>query len=161
MTMHIDIDQNDYALMRKAFKEGANCRVSESAYSVGSIVATIERKIVSSGYSREFGPDWHAEEVAIQKACDKIASLDKCILYSTLEPCGERSSRPVSCSELILSKNIPVVIFAENEPSRFVTIPKGRRLLRDNGVQILKLDGFNDSFENQNIHHFVDRGETR
>jgi len=95
----IDISRKDYDLMRKAFDEASCCDASDSAFSVGSIVTTMDREILSTGYSREFGPDWHAEEVAIEKACRKITSLDNCILYSTLEPCGERASRPISCSE--------------------------------------------------------------
>jgi pyrimidine deaminase RibD-like protein len=138
--------------MRKAFGEASFCDASDSAFSVGSIVATMEREILSTGYSREFGRNWHAEEVAIEKASRKITSLANCILYTTLEPCGERSSRTVSCSQLILNKHIQIVIFAESEPSSFVAAPKGRFLLAANGVQVFKLDGFKSRFERQNIH---------
>jgi diaminohydroxyphosphoribosylaminopyrimidine deaminase/5-amino-6-(5-phosphoribosylamino)uracil reductase len=148
----IDISEDDYDLMHKAFAESSFCKASDSAFSVGSIVTTMNREIVSTGYSREFGRDWHAEEVAIEKACRGITSLDNCILYSTLEPCGERSSRPVSCSQLILNKNIPIVIFAEREPDSFVAAPKGILQLAANGVQVFKLDGFKCQFEQYNNH---------
>jgi pyrimidine deaminase RibD-like protein len=147
-----DISEIDYDLMRKAFGEASFCDASDSAFSVGSIIATMEREILSTGYSREFGRNWHAEEVAIEKASRKITSLANCILYTTLEPCGERSSRTVSCSQLILKKNIPLVIFAESEPSSFVAAPQGRSLLAAKGVQVFKLDGFKSRFERQNIH---------
>lgn len=150
--MDIEIIDDDYVIMRKAFDEAANCKASDRAFSVGSILTTVNREIVSVGYSREFGSNWHAEEVAIKKAVRRTESLDKCILYSTLEPCGERKSRPVSCSELVLKENIPVVIFAESEPNSFVATPKGRLLLEANGVQLFKLDGFKGQFEHQNSH---------
>lgn len=138
--------------MRKAFDAATCCTASDSAFSVGSIVTTMDREILSTGYSREFGQNWHAEEVAIEKACRKITSLDKCILYSTLEPCGERASRPVSCCQLILNKNIPVVIFAVSEPGSLVAAPKGASLLAANNVQVFKLDGFEIHFEKRNAH---------
>ena len=152
MAAIIEINEDDYSLMRKAFAETSLCEASDSAFSVGSIVTTMDREIVSTGYSREFGRNWHAEEVAIEKACRKITSLDNCSLYSTLEPCGERSSRPVSCSQLILKKSIPIVIFAESEPDSFVAAPKGIRLLTAKGVQVFKLDGFKSHFEQRNDH---------
>ena len=152
MLPNISISEIDYDLMSKAFGKASFCDASDSAFSVGSIVATMEREILSTGYSREFGRNWHAEEVAIEKACREITSLANCILYSTLEPCGERSSRTVSCSQLILNKHIQIVFFAESEPSSFVSAPKGRSLLAANGVQVFKLDGFKSRFERQNIH---------
>jgi len=148
----IDISRKDYDLMRKAFDEASCCDASDSAFSVGSIVTTMDREILSTGYSREFGPDWHAEEVAIEKACRKITSLDNCILYSTLEPCGERASRPISCCQLILNKNIPVAVFAVSEPGSLVAEPKGASLLATNGVQVFKLAGFKSDFEQGNNH---------
>ncbi len=152
MPGHIEINDDDYALMREAFREASNCKASDSAFSVGSILTTMDRQILAAGYSREFGQDWHAEEVAIERASRKLASLDNCILYSTLEPCGDRRSRPASCSQLILSKNIPVVFFAENEPTSFVDTPRGAEILTANGVQVLQLDGFKNQFEKQNKH---------
>ena len=148
----IDISRKDYVVMRKAYDEASCCKASDSAFSVGSIVTTLDREIISTGYSREFGPDWHAEEVAIDKACRKIASLDNCILYSTLEPCGERASRPISCCQLILNKNIPIVVFAVSEPGSLVASPKGATLLAANNVRVFKLDGFKSDFEQRNDH---------
>ena len=148
----IDISKKDYDVMCKAYDEASCCNASDSAFSVGSIVTTLDREILSTGYSREFGPDWHAEEVAIEKACRKITSLDNCILYSTLEPCGERASRPISCCQLILKKNIPIVIFAVSEPSSLVAAPNGASLLAANSVQVFKLDGFKSHFEQRNGH---------
>ena len=148
----IDIDSRDYALMRKAFFEASFCNASDSAFSVGSVITTMDREILSTGYSRELGRNWHAEEVAIEKACRKVSSLDNCILYSTLEPCGERASRPICCSQLILSKNIPIVFFAVSEPNSLVTTPKGASLLEANCLLVFKLDGFESEFEQRNNH---------
>jgi len=152
MLVIIDIDKKDRDLMRKAFDAATCCTASDSAFSVGSIVTTMNREILSTGHSREFGPAWHAEEVAIEKACRKITSLDNCILYTTLEPCGERASRPISCCQLILKTNISIVIFAVSEPSSLVASPRGASLLTSNNVQVFKLDGFKSHFEQRNDH---------
>lgn len=152
MSKLIDINDNDYALMREACKEAAKCKKSGSAFSVGCVLATLDRQILTVGYSREFGEHWHAEEVAIAKAERDSLSLDHCILYSTLEPCGDRRSRPVSCAQLILKKNIRVVMFAESEPTAFVDTPRGGAIMMSKGVQVVQLDGFKNEFENQNKH---------
>lgn len=152
MPLHIDINDADRSLMQEAFAAASKCKESANAFSVGAVLATRDRHIVAVGYSREFGDNWHAEEVAIEKAARKRVSLDDCILYSTLEPCGDRRSRPMSCSQLILSKNIQVVFFAEHEPAAFVDKPRGGEILMSDGVQVVQLNGFKYLFENQNRH---------
>lgn len=148
----IDINDNDYALMRQAFNQALKCKNSGSAFSVGCVLTTLNRQVLTAGYSREFGEHWHAEEVAIAKADRDSQPLDQCILYSTLEPCGDRRSRPVSCAQLILNKNIRIVMFAEHEPAAFVDTPRGGEILMTKGVQVVKLEGFKKKFENQNKH---------
>lgn len=150
--MRVEIDDHDRYLMRQAFRVADECISSEGAFSVGSIVTTASREILSTGYSRELGPGWHAEEVAINRASDEIGCLENCVLYSTLEPCGERLSRPVTCCQLILRNSISIVFFAERESKVFVSRPNGAGSLLANGVRVLQLVGNESWFRRQNSH---------
>ena len=59
-------------------------------------------------------------------------------LYSSLEPCGSRASRPRTCTDLILAAGIGRVVFAWREPSSFVD-GRGTELLRTAGVEVVEL----------------------
>lgn len=152
MTTAIEPTGEDRRLMGEAFRLAAKCNTSAGAFSVGSIIADFDRQILSTGYSRELGEGWHAEEVAIHRAKEKAVDLEKCILYSTLEPCGERSSRPVCCSQLIIAAGIPVVMYAIPEPGTFVKNPRGHSVLEEGQVSVHRLDGFEGRFEEQIRH---------
>lgn len=152
MATAVELIEEDRRLMVEAFGLAAKCDTSAGAFSVGSIITDFNRQILSTGYSRELGENWHAEEVAIQKARENAIDFGNCILYSTLEPCGERSSRPVCCGQLIIAARIPVVIYAVPEPDRFVETPRGRSVLEDGQVSVHRLSGFEDRFLDQNRH---------
>ncbi len=149
MTTAIEPTGEDRRLMGEAFRLAENCETSAGAFSVGSIIAGFDRQILATGYSRELGEGWHAEEVAIHRAREKAVDLEKCILYSTLEPCGERSSRPVCCSQLIIAAGIPVVMYAIPEPGTFVKEPKGLSLLKKGQVSVHRLGGFEEQIRHK------------
>lgn len=94
------------------------CPVSESAFSVGAVVVSLAGEVLATGYSRETDERDHAEEVALRRA--DSADLGKATLYSSLEPCLRRASRPVSCSELVAASGLQRVVIAWLEPPVFV-----------------------------------------
>ncbi len=148
----IEPTEEDRRLMEEAFLLAAKCDRSDAAFSVGAIIADLDHQILATGYSRELGADWHAEEVVIHKARESGVDFANCILYSTLEPCGERRSRPVCCSQLILSAGILAIFYAVSEPDSLVKQPKGRALLEKGQVSVHRLSGFEGRFEEQNRH---------
>lgn len=152
MAAAIEPTGEDRRLMGEAFRLAAKCDRSADAFSVGSIIADFDRQILATGYSRELGEGWHAEEVAIHKAREHAVDFGNCILYSTLEPCGERSSRPVCCGQLIVAAGIPVVMYAVPEPDRFVKRPRGHSVLEEGQVSVRRLSGFEDRFLENNRH---------
>lgn len=152
MTTVIEPTEEDWRLMDAAFDLAAKCSKSAGAFSVGSIIADFNRIILSTGYSRELGENWHAEEVAIHRAKENAVDLGNCILYSTLEPCGKRISRPVCCARLIVAAGIPVVMYAVPEPDRFVKEPTGISLLEKGQVSVHRLSGFDNRFLDDNRH---------
>ncbi len=75
---------------------------------VGAIVV-YKNKIISKGYNKKERKNnslYHAEIVAINKACKKLKSwrLSECELYVTLEPC-------LMCAGLIIQNRISKVYY--------------------------------------------------
>ena len=72
-------------------------------------------------------------------------------VYSSLEPCGARSSRPHPCAELIVSAGITRVVFAWHEPPLFVT-PSGAAVLRAAGVEVVEVPELAAAARRPNAH---------
>jgi riboflavin biosynthesis pyrimidine reductase/pyrimidine deaminase RibD-like protein len=96
------------------------CPPSTTAFSVGAVVVDAAGEEIAWGYSRETDDKVHAEESALAKLADDDPRLRTATIYSSMEPCSVRKSRPRACSRLILDAGIPRVVFALREPSTFV-----------------------------------------
>jgi pyrimidine deaminase RibD-like protein len=105
---------------------------------VGAIVVACSGAVVATGYSRQSGPYDHAEEVALGRAMTDEVDLAGATLYSSLEPCLRRVSRPVSCAELILVDGIRRVVIAWREPPVFQP-GGGARWLAERGIEVIEL----------------------
>ncbi len=112
-----------------------NCPSSNTAYSVGAMIVTLEGDIFE-GYSRQSSPINHAEEEAILAAQEAGADLRGASIYSSMEPCSQRSSKPRSCSQLIIDNKFARVVFAVAEPENFVNCT-GRKMLQDAGLEVI------------------------
>ncbi len=113
------------------------CPPSASAFSVGAVVVAASGGPLGAGYSRERDPADHAEEVALASVAESgwDAFLAGATLYSSLEPCAARASRPVPCADLIIASGIRRVVIAWREPPIFV--PGGGAVrLRRAGVHV-------------------------
>ena len=93
--------------------------------------------MIATGYSRERDPKDHAEEVALARAAGDPL-LAGATLYSSLEPCLSRASRPRSCAELIIEAGIPRVVIAWLEPPLFAA-GGGAGALRQAGVTVVEI----------------------
>jgi pyrimidine deaminase RibD-like protein len=128
---------DDRRWLLEAIELSRHCPPSSSAFSVGAIVTTVSGSPLAAGYSRERDPADHAEEVAVARVVE--SGLDEFLvgatLYSSLEPCAARASRPVPCADLIIASGIRRVVIAWREPPIFV--PGGGAVrLRKAGVQV-------------------------
>lgn len=110
---------------------------------------------ISRSFSREGDPLDHAEESALRKLPADDARLAKATLYSSLEPCSVRKSRPTSCTKLILDAGIRRVVFAWREPELFVDC-QGAKILREAGVEVLEIPDFARLVQQIN-GHLLDR----
>ena len=133
----------DTDLLRLAIELSRSCPPAGGAYSVGALVADAAGRVISTGYSREplrgLGDPAknHAEEVALAKlgADPRLASAT---VYTSLEPCSPRSSRPLSCTDHILAARIPRVVMALREPA-LLAVCDGADRLRAAGVEVVEL----------------------
>jgi pyrimidine deaminase RibD-like protein len=121
------------------------CTPSATAFSVGAVLVAADGDLLSDGYSRELDPADHAEEVALAKiglpgsaGFGSVARLADATLYSSLEPCAARTSRPTPCADLIIASGVGRVVIAWREPPIFV--PGGGALrLRAAGIVVVAL----------------------
>jgi diaminohydroxyphosphoribosylaminopyrimidine deaminase/5-amino-6-(5-phosphoribosylamino)uracil reductase len=140
---------NDLEWLGAAIELSRQCPPSTTAFSVGAIIVDGAGNRVADGYSRQQQDHDHAEEVALRAVGD--ADLRAATIYSSLEPCSMRLSRPRTCSELIIAAGIPRVVFALAEPPIFVP-GDGANTLRGNGIQVIQRPELADLVREINAH---------
>jgi len=142
--------QADLRWLREAIELSRHCPPSETAFSVGAVLVSDAGDVIATGYSRELDPKDHAEEVALARAADD-PRLARSTLYSSLEPCLSRASRPRSCAELIEAAGIPRVVIAWLEPPLF-TAGGGATRLRSAGVTVDEIPWLAELARSANAH---------
>ncbi|MGA5498720.1 deaminase [Streptomyces cinereoruber] len=134
------IDRNeDVRWMQRAINLAALCPPATGAYSVGAVIVDEDGTELASGYSRATGPREHAEEVALAQVPQGEPRLAGATIYSTLEPCSQRSASRTPCAQRILEAGIPRVVIAWREPSLFVDNCVGYEELMEAGVMVVEL----------------------
>ncbi|MEY9872801.1 riboflavin-specific deaminase-like protein [Streptacidiphilus sp. MAP12-33] len=143
----------DLGWMRVAIDLSRQCPPSESAYSVGAVVVAADGTEIARGFSRESGDDKvHAEESALGKIDLADPRLRTATIYSTLEPCSVRASRPSPCAELIRSAGIGRVVLAWREPALFVADCQGVELLEQSGATVVETPTLAEEARAVNAH---------
>jgi pyrimidine deaminase RibD-like protein len=139
--------------MRAAIELAWRCPPSETAFSVGAVVVDAAGAELSRGFSREGGdPSAHAEESALGKVAPGEARLAGATVYSSLEPCSQRRSRPRTCTELIIAAGVRRVVIAWREPALFVADCQGAELLAQAGIEVVELPALADAAAAPNRH---------
>jgi diaminohydroxyphosphoribosylaminopyrimidine deaminase/5-amino-6-(5-phosphoribosylamino)uracil reductase len=143
--------RDDRALLRAAVELARNCPPSTTAFSVGALVVDVDGEVLATGWSRRDDPHDHAEEAALASLGAGWTAPPGTTVYSSLEPCSARASRPRTCSQLILAAGIGRVVFAWREPSLFVE-GEGAELLRGAGVEVVELPELAEGVREVNGH---------
>lgn len=126
MTLHTEFMQRCFQLARKG--EG----FTKPNPIVGAVVVHND-KIIGEGFHRYYG-EAHAEVNAITAVKDPTL-LPFCTLYISLEPCAHHGRTP-PCVDLIISKKIPKVVVAIQDPNPKVS-GKGVQLMREQGIEVI------------------------
>ncbi|MBV9140515.1 MAG: dCMP deaminase [Pseudonocardiales bacterium] len=142
----------DYEWMRLALELAYLCPPSFGAFSVGAVIVDQNGAEISRGYSRETDSHVHAEESALAKLAPEDPRLKTATIYSTLEPCSQRKSRPRTCTQLILAAGIPRVVLAWREPGPFVADSQGYELLTAAGVTVVEIPELAQQAQAPNTH---------
>jgi diaminohydroxyphosphoribosylaminopyrimidine deaminase/5-amino-6-(5-phosphoribosylamino)uracil reductase len=145
----------DRRWLAAAIELSKRCPPVDRAYAVGAVIVGADGTKLAYGYSRETDELVHAEESALAKLAGQRVDLSGATLYSTLEPCSERSSRPRSCTQLILDAGVGRVVLAWREPSLFVADARGAELLVAAEVEVVELPELADAARAVNAHLFL------
>lgn len=152
----------DLRWLREAIELSRCSPPSDGAFSVGAVLVS-GGEILTTGFSRERDQHDHAEEVALAKAAEAGlaggrpghglagAGLAGATMYSSLEPCLRRLSRPRSCAQLIVAAGIRRVVLAWREPPLFVP-GGGARWLGEQGVTVIEVPELADQARAINAH---------
>jgi diaminohydroxyphosphoribosylaminopyrimidine deaminase / 5-amino-6-(5-phosphoribosylamino)uracil reductase len=147
--------------LRAAIELSRHCPPSPTAFSVGALLVGADDRVLATGYSREIDPAGHAEEVALarlglpgrpggQPLC-AAAPVSGATLYSSLEPCAMRASRPTPCADLIIASGIGRVAIAWTEPP-ILAPGGGAARLRAAGVEVVLVPGLAAAVREVNAH---------
>jgi diaminohydroxyphosphoribosylaminopyrimidine deaminase / 5-amino-6-(5-phosphoribosylamino)uracil reductase len=130
--------KTDRHWLAEAIELSRRCPPTDTAFCVGAILIGASGQVVAQAYSRQADPKDHAEEAALRTAAALGADLREATLYSSLEPCLRRASRPAPCAELILHGEVRRVVFAWREPPIFQP-GGGAAWLAEHGVEVIEL----------------------
>jgi diaminohydroxyphosphoribosylaminopyrimidine deaminase/5-amino-6-(5-phosphoribosylamino)uracil reductase len=148
-------DLDDHYWLEQAIDLSRSCPPSPTAFSVGAIIVSSAGDLLATGYSRETHPHDHAEEIALTKIRPDDPRLRTATIYTSLEPCSKRASRPRTCTELILAAGIPRVVLAWREPSIFVDC-EGAELLNAAGAEVIEMPSLAEKVKELNAHLLSD-----
>ncbi|MFE1754349.1 dihydrofolate reductase family protein [Streptomyces anandii] len=139
--------------LRIACELAAQCPPSRTAFSVGAVIVAADGTELARGHSREAGdPVAHAEEAALAKVDPADPRLAGATVYSSLEPCARRASRPLPCARLILDAGVRRVVTAWREPDTFVEGADGTGLLAAGGAEVVLVPEFEAAAREPNRH---------
>jgi 5-amino-6-(5-phosphoribosylamino)uracil reductase len=143
----------DHHWLALACELAALCPPSRTAFSVGAVIVAADGTELARGHSRE-GDDnvVHAEEAALAKLDPADPQLRSATVYSSLEPCVRRASRPKPCARLILDAGVGRVVTAWREPDTFVADADGSGLLAAQGVDVIVLPEHEEQAKAPNRH---------
>jgi pyrimidine deaminase RibD-like protein len=151
-------EADDERWMRLAVWLAGQCPPSATAFSVGAVIVDAGGAEIARGFSREGGdPVVHAEESALGKVAGD-PRLASATIYSTLEPCAQRKSRPRTCTELIIAAGLRRVVLAWREPDLFVIGASGCELLSGAGLSVTELPMFAADAIAPNLHLVTGQG---
>ncbi|KAI1334568.1 cytidine deaminase-like protein [Xylariaceae sp. FL0016] len=140
------------AYMRLALFLAAKSPPKPTNYCVGAVVVDVAtNELLATGYTLELPGNTHAEQCCFEKLATKYAVAttdlgralaDEVALYTTMEPCSQRSPGNLPCVDRILGigKRIKTVYIGVLEPTKFA-INTGKQKLQDAGIEIKHVGG--------------------
>ncbi len=138
----------DLRWMDAAIDLSRRCPFVPDRFNVGAVVVAGGHEL-AHGYSRDVDSHVHAEESALSRLSGM--NLAHATIYTTMEPCSVRLSRPRTCTELILASGIRRVVYAVREPAFLVECDGVERLNRA-GVEVIGTPSLAAAVRTVNAH---------
>ena len=113
-------------------------------------ISATQGTVLGEGWSRKDDPHQHAEEAALD-SLPEGTDLTSATIFTSLEPCSTRASRPITCTQHILNAGIPRIVYAWREPSTFVDCV-GAETLEAAGRTVIQLVELSDAARTPNAH---------
>lgn len=152
---------NHQSYMRLALTLARQAPPKPTNFCVGAVLVDQHaNRILSTGYTMELPGNTHAEQCCLAKHEEHTKSQDieenqsaasqSLVLYTTMEPCNQRASGNVPCTETILDSKsisnagIKTVYVGVREPEKFVGENTGRARLERAGVEYVHVSGLED-----------------
>ncbi|KAM0331556.1 hypothetical protein ACHAQA_003234 [Verticillium albo-atrum] len=142
------------AYLQYALALAAKSPPKSTNYSVGAVLVDPDTNtVVSTGYTLELEGNTHAEQCCFMKlaAAHGVAEEDLATairspplaLYTTMEPCSERLSGNLPCTQRVLRLKplIGTVYVGVQEPEKFVSDNTGRGALEAAGIKFVHIGG--------------------
>lgn len=130
---------DDHDWLAEAIQESLEAPPVPDRYAVGAVIVDHGGDVLATGYTGEGHPHHHAEEAALLKLAGRPGlDLSRATVYTSLEPCTTRRSRPATCTQLVLDAGIRRVVLAWREPLLFADCD-GVGTLRRNGVEVVEI----------------------
>jgi len=154
------MDHHHY--LRLALTEAQKSPPKPTNFCVGALLVspTSNPAILATGYTLECPGNTHAEQSCFIKlaashgvAEEKLGPLlpEDVVLYTTMEPCNQRSPGNMTCVERILglrrddgTQAVKTVVCGVHEPEKFVGENQGRKRLADAGIEVMHVDGLEE-----------------
>jgi pyrimidine deaminase RibD-like protein len=152
-TVRISTSPEDIAHMKAALELSYQVDALPTNYCVGAlIVDPSSNNVLATGYTMELPGNTHAEQNCFTKLSESKVELpeDGASLYTTMEPCGVRLSGNLPCVDRVLEtrkggrKGIKTVYMGVSEPGDLVKENGSVRRLLEAGVEVVKIEGFED-----------------
>ncbi|KAI9209564.1 cytidine deaminase-like protein [Polychytrium aggregatum] len=136
----------DSHFMQLAVDEANKSIPVESAYCVGALLVK-DGVVLSTGFSRELPGNTHAEECCLIKLKDqgRLEQARGSTCYSTMEPCGERLSGKWPCCKRLVEAGVARVVVGIMEPTHFIQGCVGVDELREAGIAVDVLAGWEEA----------------
>lgn len=154
-----DVDSVHKGYMDVALLEARKSPPKPTNFCVGAVLV-IPDTVPITGYTLELEGNTHAEQCCFIKAAQKYNTTESqlgehlpegTVLYTTMEPCNQRSAGNKTCVERILGlkmregrQAIRQVYVGVWEPETFVGVNEGRKRLEDAGIQVVHVGGFEE-----------------
>ncbi|MGI5150701.1 dCMP deaminase [Plantactinospora sp. CA-294935] len=133
------VTAQDRRWLRAAIELSRLSPLSPTHYAVGAIIVDRHGIALATGYTGETDPHYHAEEAALAKLAGRAdLDLSEATIYTSMEPCTARRSRPDPCTDLLLDAGVARVVLALREPLLFADCD-GVETLRGGGVDVVEI----------------------